>query len=151
MARFVGAALCTPIPRPFIMDPAARKAYMGEEVTTMYEAIERMYAERIKSLDVDTFIVVDTHWFSTIDYILNANKRLAGSASDARRRSARRRAAVFRSEVGESDATPGSSFHKERISPKGGAPQSTKLTRPDWSLCGPSETQQQPMTFARDQ
>src|SRR5215204_1908712 len=79
MAKFVGAALCTHIPRLFILDPAARKAYMGDEVTTMYEAMESMYAERIAALDVDTFIVVDTHWFSTIDYILNANERLSGS------------------------------------------------------------------------
>ena len=79
MAKFVGAALCTHIPRLFILDPAARKAYMGDEVTTMYEAMESMYAERIAPLDVDTFIIVDTHWFSTIDYILNANERLSGS------------------------------------------------------------------------
>ena len=45
----------------------------------MYEAMESMYAERIAALDVDTFIIVDTHWFSTIDYILNANERLSGS------------------------------------------------------------------------
>jgi 3,4-dihydroxyphenylacetate 2,3-dioxygenase len=79
MARFVGAALCTHIPRLFILDPAARKAYMGEDVTTMYSAMEQLYADKIASLDVDTFIVVDTHWFSTIDYILNANARLSGS------------------------------------------------------------------------
>jgi 3,4-dihydroxyphenylacetate 2,3-dioxygenase len=78
MAKFVGAALCTHIPRLFILDAAARKAYMGDDVTTMYDAMERLYAEKIAALNVDTFIVVDTHWFSTIDYILNANDRLVG-------------------------------------------------------------------------
>src|SRR5205085_7405955 len=79
MARFVGAALCTHIPRLFILDPAARKAYMGDDVTTMYNAMEALYTDKIAALDVDTFIVVDTHWFSTIDYILNANEQLSGS------------------------------------------------------------------------
>jgi 3,4-dihydroxyphenylacetate 2,3-dioxygenase len=79
VARFVGAALCTHIPRLFILDPAARKAYMGDDVTTMYDAMEELYSAKIAALDVDTFIVVDTHWFSTIDYVLNANEDLSGS------------------------------------------------------------------------
>jgi 3,4-dihydroxyphenylacetate 2,3-dioxygenase len=79
MGAFVGAALCTHIPRLFILDPDARKAYMGDDVTTMYSAMEQLYTDKIAPLDVDTFIVVDTHWFSTIDYILNANARLSGS------------------------------------------------------------------------
>ena len=79
MARFVGAALCTHIPRLFILDPAARGAYMGDDVTTMYDAMESLYADKIRGLDVDTFIIVDTHWFTTLDYILNANPRLTGS------------------------------------------------------------------------
>jgi 3,4-dihydroxyphenylacetate 2,3-dioxygenase len=79
VARFVGAALCTHIPRLFILDAAARKAYMGDDVTTMYDAMEELYSAKIAALDVDTFIVVDTHWFSTIDYILNANEDLSGS------------------------------------------------------------------------
>jgi len=45
----------------------------------MYDAMESLHAEKIGRLDVDTFIIVDTHWFSTVDYILNANARLAGS------------------------------------------------------------------------
>ncbi len=79
MATIVGAALCTQIPRLFILDPEARKAYMGDDVTTMYDAMEQLYTEKIAGLDVDTFLVVDTHWFTTIDYILNANEHLSGS------------------------------------------------------------------------
>jgi 3,4-dihydroxyphenylacetate 2,3-dioxygenase len=79
MARFVGAALCTHIPRLFILEPDARKAYMGDDVTTMYDAMEELYAAKLAQLEVDTFIIVDTHWFSTVDYILNANERLVGS------------------------------------------------------------------------
>jgi hypothetical protein len=51
MGRFVGAALCTHIPRLFILDPAARRAYMGDDVTTMYQAMEALYADKIAALD----------------------------------------------------------------------------------------------------
>ncbi|MHB8618718.1 MAG: DODA-type extradiol aromatic ring-opening family dioxygenase, partial [Chloroflexota bacterium] len=78
MAQFVGAAFCTHIPRLMITDPAARKAYMGDDVTTMYDAMEQIYARKLAHLDVDTFILVDTHWFSTTEYLLNANRRLQG-------------------------------------------------------------------------
>jgi 3,4-dihydroxyphenylacetate 2,3-dioxygenase len=79
VAKFVGAALCTHIPRLFILDPAARKTYMGDDVTTMYGAMEALYTQKIARLNVDTFIVVDTHWFTTLEYILNANQRLSGN------------------------------------------------------------------------
>ncbi len=78
MGQFVGAAFCTHIPRLMITDPEARRAYMGTQVTSMYEAMEQIYAEKISKLDFDTFIIVDTHWFSTTEYILNANAHLAG-------------------------------------------------------------------------
>ncbi|HEU0167113.1 MAG TPA: hypothetical protein VFS62_05000 [Chloroflexota bacterium] len=78
MAEFVGAAFCTHIPRLMITDPEARKAYMGEQITTMYEAMEQIYAQKLRDLDVDTFLIVDTHWFSTTEYIVNANDRLQG-------------------------------------------------------------------------
>jgi 3,4-dihydroxyphenylacetate 2,3-dioxygenase len=78
MGTFVGAALCTHIPRLFILDAGARQAYMGDDVTTMYDAMESLYTAKIAPLDVDTFVIVDTHWFSTVDYILNANERLSG-------------------------------------------------------------------------
>lgn len=78
VGRFIGAALCTHIPRLFILDADARQAYMGDDVTTMYDAMESLYTAKIAPLDVDTFVIVDTHWFSTIDYILNANERLSG-------------------------------------------------------------------------
>ena len=78
MATFVGAAFCTHIPRLMITDPAARKAYMGDQVTTMYDAMEEIYDRKLRDLDVDTFLIVDTHWFSTTEYIINANERLSG-------------------------------------------------------------------------
>ncbi|HKD66542.1 MAG TPA: hypothetical protein VKB84_06850, partial [Candidatus Binataceae bacterium] len=61
-----------------IRDPAARKAYMGRNVSTFYEAMERLERERLRELEFDTFVLFDAHWFTTLEYVLNAHPRLSG-------------------------------------------------------------------------
>jgi 3,4-dihydroxyphenylacetate 2,3-dioxygenase len=61
-----------------IHDVEARRAYMGKNVTTFYDAMERVEHERLHGLDFDTFVLVDTHWFTTLEYVLNAQPRLKG-------------------------------------------------------------------------
>src|SRR5215813_2648679 len=78
MGRIVAAIFTTHVPRLMILDQAARKAYMGRGVTTFYTAMEQLYRERLAGLDFDTFLVFDTHWFSTVQYVLNAAPRLDG-------------------------------------------------------------------------
>lgn len=78
MGQIVGATFTTHVPRLMIFDEAARRAYMGDRVSTFYSALERMYEERLAPLDFDTFLVVDTHWWTTLDYIVNAHERHRG-------------------------------------------------------------------------
>jgi len=78
MGEIVAAIFTTHVPRLMIFGEAERKAYMGRGVTTFYEAMERLYHERLVGLDFDTFVVFDTHWFSTIQYVMNASSRLEG-------------------------------------------------------------------------
>lgn len=78
MGHIVAAIFTTHVPRLMILDQAARKAYMGRGVTTFYTAMEQLYRERLAGLDFDTFLVFDTHWFSTVQYVLNAAPRLDG-------------------------------------------------------------------------
>ena len=78
MGEIVAAIFTTHVPRLMIFGEAERKAYMGRGVTTFYEAMEKLYRERLASLDFDTFVVFDTHWFSTIQYVMNASPRLEG-------------------------------------------------------------------------
>ena len=68
----------THVPRLMILDPEARRAYMGADVTTFYDALPQIKRERIDPLDFDTFVVIDTHWHSTLEFILNAHERHAG-------------------------------------------------------------------------
>ena len=78
MGEIVAAIFTTHVPRLMIFGEAERKAYMGRGVTTFFEAMEKLYRERLASLDFDTFVVFDTHWFSTIQYVMNASPRLEG-------------------------------------------------------------------------
>ncbi len=78
MGEIVAAVFTTHVPRLMITDPEARRAYMGKNVTTFYEAMEELARQRLQPLTFDTFVLIDTHWFTTLEYILNANERLSG-------------------------------------------------------------------------
>jgi len=79
MGEVVAAIFTTHVPRLMITDPEARKAYMGSNVTTFYDALPALERDRLRSLAFDTFVVIDTHWFTTLEYILNANDRISGT------------------------------------------------------------------------
>jgi 3,4-dihydroxyphenylacetate 2,3-dioxygenase len=78
MGEIAAAVFTTHVPRLMITDPAARKAYMGRHVTTFYDAMPQLERERLHALEFDTFVLIDSHWFTTIEYVLNAHERLAG-------------------------------------------------------------------------
>lgn len=78
MGEIVAAIFTTHVPRLMIHDPEARRAYMGKNVTTFYDAMEALERERLRALDFDTFVLIDTHWFTTLEYVLNAQPRLRG-------------------------------------------------------------------------
>lgn len=78
MGEIAAAIFTTHVPRLTIKDPAARVAYMGPNVSTFYEAMERLERERLRGLEFDTFVLFDAHWFTTLDYVINAHARLSG-------------------------------------------------------------------------
>ncbi|MGH7933530.1 MAG: catechol 1,2-dioxygenase [Candidatus Binataceae bacterium] len=78
MGEVAAAIFTTHVPRLMIKDPEARKAYMGKNVTTFYQAMEELERKRLRDLEFDTFVLFDTHWFTTLDYVINAHERLKG-------------------------------------------------------------------------
>ena len=74
----VAGLFSTHVPRLMILDPEARRAYMGKDVTTFYDALEEIRVKRIALLDFETFVIIDTHWHTTLDFVINAHERLAG-------------------------------------------------------------------------
>ncbi len=79
MGEIVAAVFTTHVPRLMITDPEARKAYMGRHVTTFYDAMPKLQRERLSALEFETFVLIDSHWFTTIEYVLNAHERLCGA------------------------------------------------------------------------
>lgn len=73
----VGATLTTHVPRLFL-EGEAREIYIGKNPSSFFEALPQMYEEKIKDLDFDTFLVIDTHWWTTIGFIINGNHQLSG-------------------------------------------------------------------------
>jgi len=78
MGKVVAAVFTTHVPRLMILDQNARVRYMGRNVTTFYDAMPKIERERLHTLDFDTFLLFDTHWFSTLEYVINAHERLNG-------------------------------------------------------------------------
>ncbi len=78
MGELVAGLFSTHVPRLMILDPEARRAYMKSDVTTFYDALPQVYAEKIAPLAFDTFVIIDTHWHSTLDFIVNAHERHRG-------------------------------------------------------------------------
>ncbi|MBI2066529.1 MAG: catechol 1,2-dioxygenase [Deltaproteobacteria bacterium] len=72
MGKIVGATLCSHVPR-LMIPPEKRRDYMGGKISTFYEALERMQAEQIHNRRFDTFLVFDTHWWTTLEFVLNAH------------------------------------------------------------------------------
>lgn len=77
MGKIVGATLCSHVPR-LALPPERRAAYMGKKQSTFYEALKKMYEEKIAPMEFDTFVVFDTHWWTTLDFILNGHEQLKG-------------------------------------------------------------------------
>ena len=78
MGEIVAAIFTTHVPRLMIRDPEARRAYMGKNVSTFYDAMADVERERLRGLAFDGFVLVDTHWFTTLEWVLNAHPRLRG-------------------------------------------------------------------------
>lgn len=51
---------------------------MSMRTTAPDAGLQAMYRERIARLDFDTLVIADTHWFTTLTYIVNAHERLSG-------------------------------------------------------------------------
>jgi 3,4-dihydroxyphenylacetate 2,3-dioxygenase len=78
MGSIVAGLFSTHVPRLMILDPEKRREYMKSTVTSFYDVLPQIREERIAPLDFDTFVIIDTHWHSTLEWILNAHARHEG-------------------------------------------------------------------------
>jgi 3,4-dihydroxyphenylacetate 2,3-dioxygenase len=76
-ARIAGAGLLAHVPT--IMLPAAERMELndGKEIS-LVPGLERLRREVFETLDYDTVVVFDSHWHSTVEFIVSAHQVRAG-------------------------------------------------------------------------
>ena len=77
MGAIVGAGLISHVP-PLVMPEAVRRELNNGEDTTLYQGLHELGAQRLRPLAADTVVVVDTHWFTTVEHIVTSHDRRGG-------------------------------------------------------------------------
>jgi 3,4-dihydroxyphenylacetate 2,3-dioxygenase len=78
MGEIVGAAIVSHVP-PIVMNDADLAELYGPDGTTLVSGLHRIRSERLDVLDVDTIVVFDTHWFTTVEHIISSHARRSGT------------------------------------------------------------------------
>ena len=77
MGEIVGAGLLSHVPT--IMLPRKVRLALNEgRETSLVPGLERLRLEVLDELRPDTFIVFDTHWFTTVEFAVTAHERRRG-------------------------------------------------------------------------
>ncbi len=77
MGEIVGAAIVSHVP-PLVLPEALRRELNDGEDTSLYQGLHDLRAQRLDPAGADTVVVIDTHWFTTIEHIVAAHDRRAG-------------------------------------------------------------------------
>ena len=78
MGEIVGTALVSHVP-PLVLPEEIRRELNGGEDTTLFQGLHDMRAEKLGPLNADTVVVIDTHWFTTIEHIVASHERRSGT------------------------------------------------------------------------
>jgi 3,4-dihydroxyphenylacetate 2,3-dioxygenase len=77
MGEVVGAGLLAHVPT--IMLPPAERLELNEgREISLVPGLERLRAEVFEVLDYDTVVVIDSHWFTTVEFVVAAHQVRAG-------------------------------------------------------------------------
>ena len=77
MGEVVGAGLLAHVPTIMLPEGERRELNHGED-TTLVPGLERLRREVFDVLDYDTVVVLDSHWATTVEYVVSAQDRRAG-------------------------------------------------------------------------
>lgn len=77
MGEVVGAGLLAHVPT--IMLPREQRLELNEgREISLVPGLERLRAEVFETLDYDTVVVLDSHWFTTVEFVISAQETRAG-------------------------------------------------------------------------
>ena len=77
MGEVVGAALLAHVPTIVLPEDTRRSLNDGED-TTLVAGLQRLRREVFDTLDYDTVVVLDSHWATTVEFIVTAHARRKG-------------------------------------------------------------------------
>lgn len=77
MGEVVGAGLLSHVPTIMLPEATRRELNDGKEIS-LVPALHRLRAEKFEQLDYDTVIVLDSHWFTTVEFIVTSQDLRAG-------------------------------------------------------------------------
>ena len=77
MGVIVAAGLLSHVPS-IMLPEGERKTRYGGRDTTFPRALQDIYRERIQPAAFDTFLIFDTHWFTTRGFVINTQEQLQG-------------------------------------------------------------------------
>jgi 3,4-dihydroxyphenylacetate 2,3-dioxygenase len=77
MGEVVGAGLLSHVPTIMLPEWQRRELNEGKEIS-LVPALQRIRAEKFEQLDYDTVIVLDSHWFTTVEFIVTSQPLRAG-------------------------------------------------------------------------
>jgi len=77
MGAIVGAALVSHVPTIVLPEAVRRELNDGDD-TTLHRGLHELAAAKLRRLEPDTIVVIDTHWFTTIEFVVAAHDRRQG-------------------------------------------------------------------------
>ncbi len=77
MGQVVGAAFLAHVPTIMLPEEIRRELNNGED-STLVPALHQLRADVFDTLDYDTVVVLDSHWATTVEFVVTAQQRRAG-------------------------------------------------------------------------
>ena len=77
MGEVVGAGLLAHVPTIVLPEETRRELNDGED-STLVAGLQQLRREVFDTLDYDTVVVLDSHWATTVEFVVTAQERRAG-------------------------------------------------------------------------
>jgi 3,4-dihydroxyphenylacetate 2,3-dioxygenase len=77
MGEVVGAGLLSHVPTIMLPEATRLQLNEGKEIS-LVPALRQIRAEKFEQLDYDTVIVLDSHWFTTVEFVVTSQELRAG-------------------------------------------------------------------------
>ncbi len=72
MGEIVGAALVSHVPT-LVLPEVLRRVLNDGEDTTLFPGLHQLAAEKLHPSKPDTVVVIDTHWFTTLEHVVSSH------------------------------------------------------------------------------